>query len=311
LFVFISFLLIRENIRVKGDISKTFHTVVWDDNKRMIVGSTSLEVNEILSQNNILVFPEDIVTTDLIMDPVIDGGAGQKIVIKRAPIFKVSVDGGSVVIHSWGKTVGEVINGKIVLGLRDIVVPDVSSQAIPGEITITRINVVETEETVSVPFQTIKQNDYNMYQGKSAITQNGVNGLKKLNVRIVYENGIEVDRAIISSEIMQPAQSKIIAIGVKPYSHEDLWNIMLQAKTRYGIEPIEMFNVMICESGGNILSGAGSSYQGLFQWDGSFYGWAAKAGVPEDFFNPTSQIMATAVRVSASGGWGAWANCAP
>lgn len=285
--------------------------MVWDDNKREIVKSTSLESNEILTQNNIKVFPEDIVTTDLITDPVIDGGAGQKIVIKRAPVFKVSVDDGVQTIRSWDKTIAEVINGKITLGERDIVIPDVNSQAIPGEITITRINVVETIETESIPYRTVEQKDYNMYQGKSTVTQNGINGVKKLNVRLVYKNGIEVDRTIISSEILQPVQNKIIAIGVKPYSHEDLWNIMLQAQSRYRVDPSDMFNVMMCESGGNILSGAGSSHQGLFQWDSSFYGWAIKAGVPADYFNPISQIMATAIRVSASGGWDAWANCAP
>lgn len=268
---------------------------------------------DILKQLAVEIFPEDIVTAELIMDPATEGTVGQKVVIQRAPVYSIYVDDLTKVVRSWVKTVGDLLSEKgITLGPNDIVEPSVSTPlAGVQEITVTRINFADVEETVSIPYQSVEQKDYNMYQGKSAITQNGVNGSKVQNVHIVYKNGVEVERTVTSSVVTLQPQSKITAIGVKPYSHSDLWNIMLQAQAKYGVDPSAMFSVMICESGGNVNSGAGRAYQGLFQWDGSFAGWATKAGYPgASIFDPTAQIMATALRVKQSGGWGAW-GCKP
>jgi hypothetical protein len=210
--------------------------------------------------------------------------------------------------------VGDLLNEKgITLGVNDIVEPT-KDTPLSGvqEITITRINYADTVETVSVPYKEITQKDYEMYQGKSAVTQAGLNGSKRQNVHIVYKNGIEIERTITSTEVITAAVNKITSVGVKPYSHGDLWNIMLQAQAKYGVDPSAMFSVMMCESGGRADSGNwdGAKYKGLFQWDGSFANWSTKAGYPgASIFDPTAQIMATALRVSQNG-WSAW-GCKP
>lgn len=293
-------------------VVRALPVLISDNGQSWAATSAYTEPHDILKQLGVEIFPEDRVSAELILDPATVGAVGQEVIIRRAPVYTIYVDDTTITTRSWAPTIGEMLTEKgITLGVNDIVEP-VKTTLLAGvlEVTITRINYADTEETVAIPYQTIEQKDYNMYQGKSAVTQTGANGSKKQNFHIVYRNGIEVERTVTATEILQAAQNKIISIGVKPYSHSDLWNIMLQAQAKYGVDPSAMYNVMICESGGNVNSGAGRAYQGLFQWDGGFYGWAAKAGYPgANIFDPYAQIFATALRVSQNG-WSAW-GCKP
>jgi uncharacterized protein YabE (DUF348 family) len=294
-------------------VVRALPVLISDNNQSWSGVSAYSQPMEILNQLKVEVFPEDKVSVELILDPATEGAVGQKVMIQRAPVYTIYVDDATKVVRSWSGTVGEMLAEKgITLGVNDIVEPPkTASLAGISEITITRINYADVEETVPIPFVSIEQKDYNLYQGKSAIVQAGSNGTKKQNIHIVYKNGVEVDRTVTSSQVVEAPTNRITSIGVKPYSHADLWNIMLQAQDKYGVDPSAMFSVMICESGGNVQSGnyQGAKYKGLFQWDGSFVSWAATAGVPADYFNPTSQIMATAARVSKNG-WSAW-GCKP
>lgn len=298
---------------VAVQVVRAVPVLIADNGQSWMGNSAYADPVNVLNQLEVVTYPEDKVSAELILDPATEGAVGQKVIINRAPVYTVYVDGGTQVLRSWTETVGDLLTEKgISLGVNDIVEPaKTASLAGVSEITITRINYADIEETISIPFQTVEQNDYNMYQGKSAVTQAGESGSKLQKLHIVYRNGVEVERTITQTTILKSPQTKIISIGVKPYSHQDLWNIMLQAQAKYGVDPTEMFNVMMCESGGNVRSGAGSAYQGLFQWDGSFYNWAAKAGYSgASIFDPNAQIFATALRVSQSGGWYAW-SCKP
>lgn len=293
-------------------VVRAIPVLVSDNGQSWAGNSAYTQPQDILKQLNVEIFPEDKVSAELILDPAAEGAVGQKVIIQRAPVYTIYVDDTTKVVRSWVTNVADMLAEKgVSLGVNDIVEPG-KTAALAGvtEITITRIKYADVEETVTIPYQVVNQNDYNMYQGKSAVTQAGANGSKKQTVHLLYRNGIEVERTITSTTILQAAQNKIVSIGVKPYSHSDLWAIMLQAQAKYGVDPSQMFKVMMCESGGNVNSGAGRAYQGLFQWDGSFYNWAAKAGYPgANILDPYAQIFTTALRVSQNG-WSAW-SCKP
>lgn len=287
--------------------------VLIDDNGQSWVGMSAYSTApEILKQLKIEVDKADHVSVGLILNPDVEGMAGQKITIQRAPVYTVTVDGTQVVIHSWAKTVLAVLtDGGVVLNVNDTADPvrDALAPA-SGQIEVTRVNYTDFEETVSIAFTRVSQTSYEMYKGQSEVTQQGINGSKKQSVHVVYHNGVEVSRDITSSEILSDSQAQITLVGAKPYGIDDLWPILVAAGSKYGVDPAAMARVMFCESGGHVESGAGSAHQGLFQWDGGFYNWAAKAGFPSaNIFDPNAQIYATALRVSQNG-WSAW-GCKP
>lgn len=295
------------------DVIRAIPVLITDGSQSWEGKSAYKQPGDILKQLAVEVFPEDKISAELILDPAAVGMVGQNVIIDRAPVYTIYVDDKTMVARSWTTNVSDLLAEKgISLGVNDIVEP-AKATALTGvsELTVTRINYADVEEIVTIPYQTINQNDNNMYRGKSTVTQNGINGSKKQSVHIVYKNGIEVERTITSTEVTQAAQNKVVSIGVKPYSHQDLWAIMVQAQETYGVSASNLYSVAVCEAGADPGKNTGNGYYGMYQWDGSFYNWAVSAGFSgTDKFDPYAQIFATALRVKSSkGSWSAWPTC--
>lgn len=289
-------------------VTRATPVTVVDGGNKIMTRSAYKNASDILKQLNINVFPEDAVASELIMSDFDEDGLGQRITITRSPAVTLEVDGGATEVRTSKNTVEELLVEKgVALGPKDEVVPALSTAITRGmKITVARVSEADITEDEVMPFQTITKNDYNMFQGQSKVEADGANGLKRVVSRVVSKNGVVVSKTVLSEQIVKTQGNKVVVVGVKPYTHQDLWNIMVEAGQKYGVDPSKMYRVMMCESGGNVYSNG--RYKGLFQWDSSFYKWAAIAGVPADYFNPRSQIFATAARVQATG-WGAWPVC--
>jgi hypothetical protein len=316
IFVFILsgyFLLKNTLFKVKGASAAATKVVVWIDNEKLWVSSTSEEPEKVLAENNIKLWPEDKIETSLILDPITDGGAGQKITITRAPVYAVAVDDGVQEIHSWGKSIEEVLSGKVTLSPRDIVEPSRESQAVPGEIVITRINVAEIDETASIPYSTTTQNDYFTPAGVNKVTTPGSNGEKLKHLRVTYKNGVEVNRVLLSESVTKPPVTEVVKKGLMPSGDRDFkrqyWDIMVAAGQKYGVSPLDLFEVASCESHVNPYSQ--SEYYGMFQYSATMWQReSANAGFAGAVWSDaTAQIYTTARYVSKSG-WGPW-GCKP
>jgi uncharacterized protein YabE (DUF348 family) len=302
--------LVGEKMEVK--LIPAVPVLVSDNNQEFMVQSAYTEPEAILKQAEIKVYPEDRISADLITDPADERAVGQKVTIERAPVYTVNVDDGVQTIRSWGETVEEVLKNRVTLGLRDIIDPPLTTQAQGGEITITRVNVVETEEDITIPYETITKKDYSMYEGESTTKVAGSNGLKKQQVKYTYHNGIVISRVVLSSIVVTEPVTEMVVKGVKPYNAGVWWNTLVAAGTKWGVDPRDMYNVMNCESHGNPY--AGSTYKGLFQYSAETWAGASAAYPGGEYkgaaiTNGTAQIYVTAWKVSQSG-WSAW-GCKP
>lgn len=201
---------------VKGDSRGAFYAVVWIDNERMLLRSTSINRDEILSENNIIVYPEDKVTTELILDPVTDGGAGQKIIIKRAPVYHLLADGKTIDIRTWDSAVSAVIEkSALPLSPKDIVSPSKEEKITPGTtIVVTRINEADIEITEDIPFNIVRKGDPGVPFGQDKVSQAGVTGKLVKTYRVTYKNRVEVARRFIKKTTTVSKKDKIIASGV-------------------------------------------------------------------------------------------------
>ncbi len=293
-------------------VTKAMPVTVVDSGKITEAKSAYKNTSDILKQLNITVYPEDKVTSELIISNFDKDGFGQKITIERRPKVTLEVDGKVINTATSKETVGEFIKDQnISLGVKDEVTPSLDAKITRDmKIIITRVNEADIKEINAIPFDTINKTDYGLYQGQSRVETAGADGLAIQTIHIVYKNGMPVSQIIADVQVLQPSKTKIVDVGAKPYDAGDLWNIIVEAGQKYGVDPGSMYRVMECESGGRVNAVNSWGYKGLFQWDGSFYKWTAIAGVPADYFNPRSQIFATAARVSASGGWRAW-QCKP
>ncbi len=216
LLIFSTWLIVKKQLLVKGETNREYFIVLQDDAKKLLIKSSSFETLTALSENNIKIYPEDKISEELILDPVLEGGAGQKIIIKRAPVFYIEVDGGIKDIRIWEPTVSNILTkSKVILAPKDELNYKNEETLTPGAtIVITRVNEADIDTFESVAFETIYNGDSNVPFGQKKITQNGVNGKVKKTYRILYKNGVEVSRRLILKETVNLKQDKIIASGI-------------------------------------------------------------------------------------------------
>lgn len=124
-----------------------------------------------------------------------DGNAGQKGYLVRQ------------------NTVSDVLNElDIVVNPQDIVNLDLNYVVNDGDlIQITRVNEANIEEVVAVKSNTINTTGLELFTTK--VAQQGQDGQIKNTYRVTYQNGNEVSRELIGSEVISPATDTIIETG--------------------------------------------------------------------------------------------------
>ncbi len=84
-----------------------------------------------------------------------------------------------------------------------------------GDISISIRIVEEITEIEIIPFETEYTEDRNMLTTESEITSPGLEGEKEVVSQVVTENGEEVERILVSEEIITEPQAQVETIGLK------------------------------------------------------------------------------------------------
>ncbi len=127
----------------------------------------------------------------------------------------IEVDGGRQALTTEATTVREALaEAKVKLGPLDRVKPDLYAQLEPGlVIVVTRVKEeVEIEREV-IPFERQTITNEALATGETRVSQLGVNGEDEISIRVVYENGVEVNRTEVSRvTVIQPVP-EILVVG--------------------------------------------------------------------------------------------------
>lgn len=212
----INYQAVKGAFTLGGDNIERPYSVVIKDGERLIYGRTnSPDEIETLEQNNINYWPEDIVTSELILDPVRYKGVGRLIEIKRAPVYYIRVDRRSLEIRDWNGLVDDLIKkGDIRLNPNDIVKPSLNSKLTNGaEINITRINYADITSEELIPYKTVYNASTSIPLAQTRIKVSGVTGVKKLTHRLTYKDGKEISRSLTKSVITKNKRDAIILRG--------------------------------------------------------------------------------------------------
>lgn len=123
---------------------------------------------------------------------------------------------------------GEIIVDGLVAGIEAIANPtgvtlaDGSITLDPLTATIIRLKASETVTvTEDIAFETIERDSTTIATGERQVVQEGINGERTLTYLIRYENGIEVSREIISSQVTRAAINQLVDVGVAVADVED------------------------------------------------------------------------------------------
>ncbi|HHY04694.1 MAG TPA: DUF348 domain-containing protein [Thermoanaerobacterales bacterium] len=142
---------------------------------------------------------------------------GMRIQINRAALVNVTVEGKVLTWVSTKATVKEVLEeAGIMLFPADKVNPSLDSEIKSGiNIRVTRVTEKSEIQQVKLPYSVIKRKNGNMDKGQNKVISKGVDGLKQITYKVIYEDGKETSRQVISEEIVKQSQQEIVEIGTR------------------------------------------------------------------------------------------------
>lgn len=192
-----------------NNAKKTFSVFV--DSKEIKMTTFRKTYNEALKANNIIIGSKDKTTIG------IDGNIKDKstLVVKRAVKVEVAVDGKQLEIQSAENTVEDMLLAEgVALNNLDRIVPSKDSYLVnDAKINITRVEEKVIDDVQQLDFSTVVKNDDTSGKGSSKTIQEGQTGEKKTTIKIVYENGKEVSKNVLSEVVTKVPVEKIVAMG--------------------------------------------------------------------------------------------------
>lgn len=186
------------------------------------------------------------------------------------------------------------------LGERDLVEPEPDERVVRGmEIEVKRVTVEEETETVPIEHEVETRTDDSMYEDESTVEQEGEDGELRQVIEVVYVDGEESDRRVVSEEVVTEPVDRIVVEGTKerpepdpPTGDAGVWDDLAQ-----------------CESGGNWSINTGNGYYGGLQF--SLQTWQAYGGTGYPHENSKAEQIRIAEKVvAARGHYGDWPACA-
>lgn len=164
-----------------------------------------------LAVNKISVGPKDKTTPSL--DSRVNNG--DKINIKRAVNVEVAVDGKQLKIKSAEDTIEKMFEAEnITVDDYDKVSPSKQTTLKDGiKVSVTRVKIDLVKENKAIDFAVVQKPDDNMERGMTKLLQEGQNGERQITTKIVYEDGKEIARQVVSEIVTKQPVQKIVASG--------------------------------------------------------------------------------------------------
>lgn len=175
-------------------------------------------LGEALRREGIKIYLGDIVAPSL-NTPVTPG---MQVVIRRARPVSIHVDGKTIHTRTQAQRVEQVLAEEgVILAGKDYTDPELISPIVSNmTVWVTRVREEVVIEQEAIPYNTVWQPDPQLELDERRIVQQGVDGVYKRQIRIVYENGVETKRLLEREWVDREPTTKIIAYGTKVVLHE-------------------------------------------------------------------------------------------
>lgn len=187
------------------------HVTLDDDGYRVEITTYDTNVEQLLNRYDITLGPGDEITPAL--DEVLEDGT--EINITRAMTVTVEADGREKVLYVTGGTVRDML-GKASVELREkdlINYPLYMSVKPYDRITITRIDEEVQIETEAIPYQVVTKKNNSMDEGTSRVVQEGQQGELERRILVTYQDGVEIDRQLVSESVKAEPVNRIVEKG--------------------------------------------------------------------------------------------------
>ncbi len=287
--------LIEDNFRI--NIYKSRALVIVDEGESIYIESAEPEPRDVIKEAGIDVHPEDIVERDVsepigALDALQEGLISERIIIRRSIPIMLNLFGVDYELRTHANTVEELLVERGVDVANISVLPELHERLSEEEavfVTDPDKEIVMEEEPISPP--TEYTDDDTLMTGQTRLKTQGEDGRKV----VVYEIGDNDSRSVLQEVIVTHPKPRIIIRGTKPLSRSN---------------DAILYDLRMCESGGNYQINTGNGFYGAYQfmistWDrvAPMAGRPDLVGVRPDLASPADQdfMVIENAKLSAGG----------
>jgi uncharacterized protein YabE (DUF348 family)/3D (Asp-Asp-Asp) domain-containing protein len=196
-----------QHIEVRSGVRVTLNV---DGEQREWV-TTQATVGEVLDEAGVTLFLGDMV------DPPVDTTVeeGMMITVERSSQVTITIGDTQIETRASGATVADALSaGEIILNGLDYTIPPENTRLTPDmNVRVVRVTEEVLAETEPLPYEVIYQADAELELDQQAVIQTGVEGVQQHNIRVRYEDGVEVSRTDEGLSVTQEPVDQIIAYG--------------------------------------------------------------------------------------------------
>lgn len=185
--------------------------VVLVDGNEKAVRTFASSVGSLLEAQNVSLLEKDEVIPAL-ETPLQEG---MVVTVNRAVDFNLVVDGSTTPARTRGRKVGDVlVEYGINLGPEDEVSPGIEEPVVPGmQVQVARVRTVTEESEVPISYETQKQYTVKLEEGATRVAREGQDGTERQTWQVVYRDGKEVSRQLVSREVITPPVNRQVLVG--------------------------------------------------------------------------------------------------
>jgi uncharacterized protein YabE (DUF348 family) len=187
--------------------------IISDTGKEIAISTFKNTVEDVLNENAIKIGPYDkmsITLTEKLKD-------GLSISIQRAKKVSIKTKDSSMFIYTTADTVESAIKeAEILVGSKDRVEPAMDSKLQDDmQVSVIRVEEKLISQKVQMEFTNEVKKNESLAKGLVNVVKKGQQGQKEVTIKMVYEDGKEVSKKIVSEKIIQSPVNGLIEEGVK------------------------------------------------------------------------------------------------
>ncbi|MBQ9167086.1 MAG: G5 domain-containing protein [Oscillospiraceae bacterium] len=193
------------------------NTYVIKDGDRVVVHTTyATDPAEVLDEAGLELDQDDTYTT-------LPGTGISEINVQRSQIVNIEYNGKQMQVATYGETVEALLNrlNISVKGNTQVSVA-LDAKTYDGmELTVSRTARSVETYTVPVAYDTVYQDDETLPVGKEKVLTEGVDGQKQCTASVLYENGEEISRVVMSETVTLEPVNQVVAVGTAASEQEE------------------------------------------------------------------------------------------
>lgn len=183
--------------------------VITDGDKVLVYTSSATDPAAVLDEAGLALGEDDTYTTQT-------GLGVSEITVKRSCTVTINNGGEVLKISTKGETVGELLERLNIEAdaTSGISVP-LALQTYDGlQIQISRTVCATESYTTAIPYKTVYCNDATMPKGAKLVVTPGQDGQMLCQADVIYMDGKETSRTVVSQSVIKQPVSEIVAVGV-------------------------------------------------------------------------------------------------